>query len=127
MEADVVRWLQCLRHTVAEESDVWNFFSAHHDSVLDSAIDTLFDFDSVGSVSDLTVDDTSLDFDSTTSVSDFEYYSMDQPDGRVLFTVDGGGISRQNSAVIAWQNDLIYCALDRSSSEDEQVLTVLSS
>lgn len=126
MEADVVRWLQCLRHTVAEESDGWNFFGAHHDSVLDSAIDTLFDFGPIGSVSDLTVDDTLFDFDSTTSVSDFEYYSMDQPYGRVFFTVDGGGISQQNSAVIAWKNDLFYCALDRSSSEDEQVLTTPS-
>lgn len=119
MEADVVRWLQCLRHSVAEESESWNVFSAHHDSVLDSTIDTLFDFDSSTSVSELTID-TFFDSDSTTSVSDFEYYSMDQINDRFSFSV-GGKNYQQNSAIMAWKNDLMYCAFDRTSSEDEQV------
>lgn len=121
MEADVVRWLQFLRYSVAEESEQWNLFSVYCDSVLDSTIDNLFDFDS-----------------STTSVSDFEYYSMEQPGNRYSFSVDDN--DRQSpvsntfpkdeitvsfkpkwSDVMAWKNELMDSALEGTSSEDEQV------
>lgn len=121
MEASVLKWLQYLRHTVDEES--WNLCSVCCDSILDSTIDTLFDFDS------------------TTSASDFEYYSMDQSDdGRFSFnTIDDDdqqdsdliSFPKNNvfvslkpywSDVVAWKNELMDSALDRTSSEDEQVL-----
>lgn len=131
MEADVVKWLQCLRHTVAEESEPWNLFSVYRDSILDSTIDALFDFDS------------------TTSVSDFEYYSMEpsannklappkvgdddydehlqhhQPNS-VFMTFPKNNISvsfkPKWSDVMAWKNDLKDSALDGTLSEnDEQV------
>lgn len=121
MEADVVKWLQCLRHTVAEESESWNLFSVHCDSILDSTIDTWFDFDST-----------------TTSVSDFEYFSMDQGDVRfpsfsvnddvddVFLMYPKNGVSTSFESeycnVMAWKNDLIDSALNDTSSEDEQVL-----
>lgn len=130
MEADVVRWLQCLRHTVAEESEPWNLFSVTRDSVLDSTIDNLFDFDS------------------TTSASDFEYYSMDrQPgdiDGSFSFDVDDNytlphsatttfpndeiciSFRPKWSDIMAWKNELMDSALDGISSEDEQVLSTRS-
>lgn len=121
MEADVVRWLQCLRHTVAdEELEPWNLFTVYRDSVLDSTIDHLFDFDS------------------TTSVSDFEYYNMDRPNER--FSVAVGDDDKNNSVltacsqndisvsfkpkwfdVMAWKNELKDHALDGTLSEDEQV------
>lgn len=121
MEADVVRWLQCLRHTVAEELDPWNLFTVYHDSVLDSTIDTLFDFDS------------------TTSVSDFEYYSMVQPNEKFSIAIDDDDKNNsllmtcpQNNIsvsfkprwfdIMAWKNELMDHALDGTSSEDEQVL-----
>lgn len=127
MEADVVKWLQCLRHTVAEESEPWNLFSVYRDSVLDTTIDALFDFDS------------------TTSVSDFEYYSMDQPADNAFPPVEVGDDEHHHrrphsvfttfpkdavavsfkpkwSDVMAWKNDLKDSALDGTSSEnDEQV------
>lgn len=127
MEADVVRWLQCLRHTVAEESEPWNLFSVNRDSVLDSTIDNLFDFDS------------------TTSVSDFEYYSMDRQqgdvDGSLSFDVDDDctlpttafpddeiciSFRPKWSDLMAWKNELMDSALDGISSEDEQVLSTRS-
>lgn len=121
MEADVVRWLQFLRYSVAEESEQWNLFSVFRDSVLDSTIDNLFDFDS-----------------STTSVSDFEYYSMDQPGNGYSFSVDDddqqSSVSKtfpknditvsfkpKWSDVMAWKNELMDSALEGTSSEDEQV------
>lgn len=124
MEADVVKWLQCLRHTVAEESEPWNLFSVYRDSILDSTIDALFDFDS------------------TTSVSDFEYYSMDPTvDNRFPPLAVGDDHHRPNtvfmtfpknditvsfkpkwSDLLAWKNDLKDSALDGTLSEnDEQV------
>lgn len=131
MEADVVKWLQCLRHSVDEESsESGNSFSVHCDSVLDSTIDTWFDFDS----------------SSTTSVSDFEYFSMNQPDTRFLtFSENDGednsdpndvflmfpnkGVSASFKSkccnVVAWKNDLIDSALKDTSSEDEQVLVLV--
>lgn len=129
MEADVVRWLQRLRHTVADESesryDLSPSDGVYYDSVLDSAIDALFDFGSSNVVvSDSSDDDSSgtpssTDSDSSTaSVSDFEYYGMEQLSG-------GDHCSRKNdSAVTAWKNDLIYRALDgcgTPSDDDEQV------
>lgn len=120
MEASVLKWLQYLRHTVDEES--WNLCSVYCESILDSTIDTLFDFDS------------------TTSASDFEYYSMDQSDdGRFSFnTIDDDNRQESDipfpkntisfslkprwSDVVAWKNKLMDSALDRTSSEDEQVL-----
>lgn len=129
MEADVVRWLQCLRHTVAEESEPWNLFNAVHCgdySVLDSAIDALFDFDST-----------------TTSVSDFEYYNMSAAEDNGLLTVDGEDYDGRNSVfmmfpdsdisvsfkpkwsdVMAWKNELMDSALDGTSSEDEEQVSV---
>lgn len=122
MEADVVRWLLYLRYTVAEESEQWNLFSVYRDSVLDSTIDTLFDFDS------------------TTSASNFEYYSMDHSDDNNLsFIVNED--DQENSAVfiafpkknisvsikpkwtdvMAWKKELMDSALDKSTSEEEQV------
>lgn len=122
MEASVLKWLQYLRYTIDEESESWNLCSVCCDSILDSTIDTLFDFDS------------------TTSVSDFEYYSMDQSDdGRFSFnTVDGDdqqdsdimSFSKNNvsvsfkpwwSDVEAWKNELMDSALVGTTSEDEQV------
>lgn len=121
MEADVVRWLLYLRHTVAEEYEQWNLFSVYGDSVLDSTIDALFDFDS------------------TTSPSDFEYYSMNQSDNNLSFIVDEDdqknsdvfitfpkntisvSIKPKWSDVIAWKKELMDSALDRTTSEDEQV------
>lgn len=110
---------------MAEESEPWNLFSVHRDSVLDSTIDNLFDFDS------------------TTSVSDFEYYSMDrQPgDGHDSLPLDVDDDDRtlphsetsndeicvsfrpKWSDIMAWKNELIDNALDGISSEDEQVLS----
>lgn len=121
MEADVVRWLLYLRHTIAEEYEQWNLFSVYGDSVLDSTIDALFDFDS------------------TTSPSDFEYYSMNQSDNNLSFIVDEDdqknsdvfitfpkntisvSIKPKWSDVMAWKKELMYSALDRTTSEDEQV------
>lgn len=130
MEADVVRWLQCLRHTVAEELEPWNLFSVYRDSVLDSTIDSLFDFDS------------------TTSASDFEYYRMDRqpddPDDSVSFADNNDGILPHSTSatfpnheicisfrpkwcdIMAWKNELMDSALDGISSEDEQVLSTHS-
>lgn len=138
MEADVVRWLQCLRYAVAEESEPWNPFSAVYrrggGGNLDSTVDALFDFNST----------------TTTSVSDFEYYDMsDRPateDGELL-TVDDDDCDGQNSVfmmfpnsdnvsvvsfvkpewwsdVMAWKNELRDSALDETLSEEdeEQVL-----
>lgn len=128
MEADVVRWLQRLRHTVADEFESRYDSSpsdgVYYASVLDSAIDTLFDFGSSNVVVSDSDDDgsgtpASSDSDSSTaSVSDFEYYGMKR--------LGGGdhGSRRNDSAVTAWKNDLIYRALDgcgTPSDDDEQV------
>lgn len=122
MEASVFKWLQYLRNTVDDESESWNLCSVCCDSILDSTIDNLFDFDS------------------TTSTSDFEYYSMDQSDdGRFSFiTIDDDdqqvsdkmSFLENNASVAfkswwpdveAWKNELMDSALDGTSSEDEQV------
>lgn len=114
MEADVVRWLQSLRHTVTEESDPpWSLFSARRrttgvrfdssaGSDLDRTVDALFDFDR----------------STTSAASDFEYYGMattDDDDVFVPFPVDWTDVK-------AWKNELLDSALDDAiSSEDEQV------
>lgn len=111
---------------MAEESEPWNLFSVNRDSVLDSTIDSLFDFDS------------------TTSASDFEYYNMDRqpgdgngslsfdvdddcntpPHSDTIFTNDEICVSFRPkwSDIMAWKNELMDSALDGISSEDEQVL-----
>lgn len=122
MEADVVKWLQYLRYTVAEESEPWNLFSVYHESFSNA------------------IADTSVDIESTSSVSDFEYINMDdQPGNRLSFIVsnevqqdstsltfptDEISVSIKPplwSDINVWKNGLMDSALDGSSPDNEQV------